>query len=79
MEKIGIKNQNMKSGNIIQEKTYTFAIRIVQAYKYLVEEKKEYVLSKQLLRCGTSIGGRNSGPIITNRLRRNTKNNSVNY
>jgi four helix bundle protein len=46
----------MKSGNIIQEKTYTFAIKIVQAYKFLVEEKKEYVLSKQLLRSGTSIG-----------------------
>lgn len=46
----------MKSGNIIQEKTYAFAIRIIHAYKYLVEEKKEYVLSKQLLRCGTSMG-----------------------
>ncbi|MFZ4741215.1 MAG: four helix bundle protein [Bacteroidales bacterium] len=46
----------MRSDNIIQEKTYAFAIRIVQAYKYLAEEKKEYVLSKQLLRSGTSIG-----------------------
>ena len=46
----------MKSNNIIQEKTFAFAIRIIHAYKYLVEVKKEYVLSKQLLRCGTSIG-----------------------
>ena len=46
----------MKENNILQQKTYQFAIRIIKAYKYLVEVKKEYVLSKQLLRCGTSIG-----------------------
>ena len=46
----------MKKGNILQIKTYAFAIRIVKAYKYLVEEKKEYILSKQFLRSGTSIG-----------------------
>ncbi|MEM7550418.1 MAG: four helix bundle protein [Bacteroidota bacterium] len=42
--------------NIIQDKSYAFAIRIVSAYKFLAEKKKEFVLSKQLLRCGTSIG-----------------------
>jgi len=42
--------------NIIQIKSYEFAIRIVELYKYLCEEKKEFVLSKQLLRSGTSIG-----------------------
>jgi four helix bundle protein len=41
--------------NIIQIKSYAFAVRIVKVYKYLCEEKKEYVLSKQLLRSGTSI------------------------
>ena len=46
----------MKENNILQQKTYQFSIRIVKAYQYLVEVKKEYVLSKQLLRCGTSIG-----------------------
>jgi four helix bundle protein len=46
----------MKQNNIIQEKSFAFAIRIVKLYKYLCEEKKEYVLSKQLLRSGTSIG-----------------------
>ena len=46
----------MKSGNIIQEKSFAFAVRIVNLYKYLCEEKKEFVLSKQVLRCGTSIG-----------------------
>jgi four helix bundle protein len=42
--------------NLIQGKTYVFAIRIVKLYKYLVENKKEFVLSKQILRSGTSIG-----------------------
>ncbi len=42
--------------NAIEEKSFDFAIRIVKLYQYLAEEKKEYVMSKQLLRCGTSIG-----------------------
>ncbi|MGB3640880.1 MAG: four helix bundle protein [Rivularia sp. (in: cyanobacteria)] len=42
--------------NVFYEKSYKFAIRTVNAYKYLVEEKKEYILSKQLMRSGTSIG-----------------------
>ncbi|MDY0780171.1 four helix bundle protein [Tenacibaculum sp. IB213877] len=46
----------MKKDNIIQIKSYDFAVRIVKVYKYLSEEKKEFVLSKQLLRSGTSIG-----------------------
>ena len=41
---------------IITEKTYHFALRIVKAYRYLKEEQNEYVLSKQMLRSGTSIG-----------------------
>ncbi len=46
----------MKQNNIIQQKSFEFAIRIVNLYKYLTFEKKEFVLSKQLLRSGTSIG-----------------------
>lgn len=46
----------MKTDNIIQIKSYDFAVRIVRLYKYFVTEKKEFVLSKQLLRSGTSIG-----------------------
>ena len=42
--------------NVIQQKSFAFAIRIVNAYKYLTEQKKEFVLSKQMLRSGTSIG-----------------------
>ena len=46
----------MKGENVIQEKSFEFAVRIVKLYQYLCEEKKEFVLSKQLVRCGTSIG-----------------------
>ena len=42
--------------NIIENKSFDFAVRIVNLYKHLTFEKKEFVLSKQLLRCGTSIG-----------------------
>ena len=42
--------------NVICEKSFHFAIRIVNLYKYMCAEKSEYVMSKQLLRCGTSIG-----------------------
>jgi four helix bundle protein len=42
--------------NLLLEKSFAFAVRVVKAYKYLVEEKKEFVLSKQFLRSGTSIG-----------------------
>lgn len=42
--------------NVIENKSFQFAIRIVRLYKFLCEEKKEYILSKQILRAGTSIG-----------------------
>ena len=44
------------SENTIENKSFDFAVRIVNLYKYLTTEKKEYVMSKQLLRSGTSIG-----------------------
>jgi len=46
----------MIGNNIIINKSKAFAIRIIHLYKYLIDEKKEYILSKQLLRSGTSIG-----------------------
>jgi four helix bundle protein len=46
----------MKSENVIQAKSYAFAVRIVLLYQHLLKTKKEFVLGKQLLRCGTSIG-----------------------
>ncbi|MCF7955864.1 MAG: four helix bundle protein [Phycisphaerae bacterium] len=42
--------------NIVQVKSYRFALRIVKLYLYLKQEKKEYEIAKQVLRCGTSIG-----------------------
>ncbi|RLA73598.1 MAG: four helix bundle protein [Epsilonproteobacteria bacterium] len=42
--------------NTILSKSFEFVIRVVKLYKYLCDEQKEYILSKQLLRCGTSIG-----------------------
>ena len=46
----------MAKYNVLQEKSFAFAVRIVNLYKFLCEEHKEYVLSKQILRSGTSIG-----------------------
>jgi four helix bundle protein len=42
--------------NPLKDKSYLFALRIVKAYKFIVKEQKEFVLSKQLLRSGTSVG-----------------------
>ena len=42
--------------NIVKSKSFDFALRIVKLYQFLVDDRKEYVLSKQLLRSGTSIG-----------------------
>ncbi len=46
----------MKTRSIVEEKSYAFALRIIKLYRHLVIEKKEFVLSKQILRCGISIG-----------------------
>ena len=44
------------NNSITHQKTKAFAIRIIRFHKYLTTEKNEYIISKQLLRCGTSIG-----------------------
>ena len=46
----------MGQKSIIGDKSMAYAIRIVRLYRYLTDEKHEFVMSKQLLRCGTSIG-----------------------
>ena len=46
----------MQKENVIRDKSFAFAVRIVNLCKFLVSEKREFVLSKQLLRSGTSIG-----------------------
>lgn len=42
--------------NIIQQKSFAFAVRAINTYKFLTQEKKEFILSKQFLRSATSIG-----------------------
>ncbi|GHS95029.1 hypothetical protein AGMMS50239_06710 [Bacteroidia bacterium] len=42
--------------SVLKEKSFKFAVRIVNLYKHLCDEKKEFVLSKQILRSGTSVG-----------------------
>lgn len=46
----------MAERNVVRDKSFQFALRTVKLYQYLKEEKKEYVLSKQVLRSGTAIG-----------------------
>jgi four helix bundle protein len=46
----------MKRHSVIEEKSFQFAVRIVNVYKYLNKEYKEFILSKQLLRSATGIG-----------------------
>jgi len=46
----------MKEDNLIKKKSFDFAIRIVNLYKYLQDEKKECIMSKQLMKSGTSVG-----------------------
>ena len=42
--------------NVVKSKSFSFAVRVVKLYRYLCEQKNEFVLSKQLLRSGTSVG-----------------------
>lgn len=42
--------------NVVKTKSFSFALKVISLYKYLVEEKREFVLSKQFLRSGTAIG-----------------------
>ncbi|MDR5591973.1 four helix bundle protein [Christiangramia sp. SM2212] len=44
------------AGNVLKDKSYSFALLVVQRYKSIVSEKKEFVISKQILRSGTAIG-----------------------
>ncbi len=47
---------SLKRRNVVQEKSYAFAVRIVRMYQHLSSEKRAFVLSKQVLRSGTSVG-----------------------
>ena len=45
-----------KKKNIVQEKSFAFSLRIIKLSKFLINEKKEFVISKQILRSGTAVG-----------------------
>ena len=55
-DKLWIFNYRKMKDNIVLDKSFEFAVRVVNLYKHLCDSKKEYTLSKQLLRSGTSIG-----------------------
>lgn len=48
---------DMMRDNLILQKSYDFSLKVIELYRFLREDKKEYVLSKQLLRAGTSNSG----------------------
>jgi len=48
--------ENEMKENVVMDRSYAFALEIIQLYKHLISEEKEYVISKQLLRSGTAIG-----------------------
>lgn len=52
--------------NIVLDKSYAFALRIIKLYKYLIDQQKEFVLSKQILRSGTAIGAMIKDPNMPN-------------
>lgn len=46
----------MKRKSIVEDKAYKFALRIIKLNSYLIDVRREFIICKQLLRCGTSIG-----------------------
>ena len=50
------ENVDVKTDNVVLNKSKSFALRIIKLYRFLNDEKREYVLSKQVIRSGTSIG-----------------------
>jgi len=51
-----MRDEVKKTGSLSMEKSFSFALRIIKLYQHLSDRKKEFVLSKQILRSGTSIG-----------------------
>ncbi|HEY5122169.1 MAG TPA: four helix bundle protein [Ignavibacteria bacterium] len=47
---------NIKKDNVVKDKSFNFAIRVINLYKYIIKEENEFVISKQILRSGTAIG-----------------------
>ena len=53
---VSVRGDFLDNENTVKFKSYEFAKRIINLYKYLCDNKKEFILSKQILRSGTSIG-----------------------
>ena len=53
---VGKQKNDAKSKSLVGDKAYIFALRMVKAYKYLTQEQREFILSKQMLRSGTAVG-----------------------
>ena len=51
-----MKNSRNRTDSLLHAKSYSFALRMIRMTKFLQEDKKEFILSKQILRSGTSIG-----------------------
>lgn len=51
-----MENDGGKRKNVVKDKSFAFALRVVKLAQYLQEQKREFVLSKQVLRSGTAIG-----------------------
>ena len=54
----------MKKENIILQKTFDFSLSVIEMYKTLIYKKKEYVMSKQLLKAGTSVGANSNEAVV---------------
>jgi four helix bundle protein len=52
--------------NLVQSKSFAFSLRMVKLYQFMNDEKKEFVLSKQILRSGTSLIAKNCSFLISN-------------
>ena len=51
-----MRRKSLVENNVVLEKSIAFALRIIKLYRYLVEEKKEFVMSKEMMVAGTNIG-----------------------
>ncbi len=55
-EELSVIQKLTMKDNVVRDKSFRFAVRIIRLYQYLKDTKKEFVLSKQMLRSGTSVG-----------------------
>ncbi len=61
---VGLSKKKGMKNNVIKDRSFELAVEIVFVYQYLTREKREYVLSKQVLRSGTSVGANISEGVV---------------